>query len=192
MHPYLGAYTDGSTVYGVFNTKALATQAPITLAGTPSLTARKNATAAPDTSGLTLTVDYNAVTGLHHWACDTSTDAVFYAAPAEIFIFLAAGTVDGVSVVGQCIGQFTLAADGLTAAQETDVATATGTGLTAYSAPTSASLSAATSTNVSAVTLVPSTVMSTAASASGIHANVQQINDVPVIGAGTAGNKWRA
>ena len=72
------------------------------------------------------------------------------------------------------------------------MATATGTGLTAYSAPTSASLSAATSTNVSAVTLVPSTVMSTAASASGIHANVQQINDVPVIGAGTAGNKWRA
>ena len=124
MHPYLGAYTAGSVVYGVFNTKDLTTQAPITLAGTPSLDARKNATAAPDTSGFTLTVDYNSITGLHHWACATADDATFYAAPAEIFVCLAAGTVDGVSVVGQCVAQFSLAADGLTSAQETDVQTA--------------------------------------------------------------------
>lgn len=52
--------------------------------------------------------------------------------------------------------------------------------------------SAAESATLSAISLVPSLVMSVAASANGIHANVQQINDVTVVGVGTAGNKWRA
>lgn len=131
MHPYLGAYTAGSTVYGMFNTKNITTQAPITLAGSPSLTCYKNADGTQDTSGLTLDEDFDSVTGLHQWSCDTSTDPTFYAAPAEIFVTLAAGTVSGVSVVGQVVAQFSLVADGLTAAQETDVATATASSLAA-------------------------------------------------------------
>lgn len=180
MHPYLGAYTAGSTVYGMFNTKNITTQAPITLAGSPSLTCYKNADGTQDTSGLTLDEDFDSVTGLHQWSCDTSTDPTFYAAPAEIFVTLAAGTVSGVSVVGQVVAQFSLVADGLTAAQETDVETAAAAALAAYSAATSAGVAA-----------VPSLVMSVAASSNGIDANVQRINDTAVLGNGTSGNKWR-
>lgn len=131
MHPYLGAYTAGSTVYGAFNTKDPDTGAPITLAGTPNITFRKNDTAAPDTSGRALTVDWNSVTGLHSWSCDTSTDAVFFAAPSEIFVCMEAGTVDGVSVVGQVVAQFSLVEDGFTAAQQTDAEAASADALAA-------------------------------------------------------------
>lgn len=203
MHPYLGAYTAGSTVYGAFNTKDLQTQAPITLAGTPSLTFRKNDTAAPDTSGAALTVDWNSVTGIMSWSCDTSADGTFFAAPSEIFVCIAAGTVDGVSVVGQVIAQFSLVTDGLTATQTSQVQSSVTAGLTAYAPATSTALSAmlstvaltatsaAVSSTLSAVGVVPSAVMSTAASAGGIHADTKRINATTVLGVGTAGNKWR-
>lgn len=126
---YQGAYAPGSTVYGMFNTKGLTSGAPITLAGTPTLRCYKNASDTEDDSGITLTVDFDSITGLHHWAIDTSTDGTFYAAGSEIFVKINAGTVDSVSVVGTIVGQFSLVTDGLTIAQETDVTTATAAAL---------------------------------------------------------------
>lgn len=62
----------------------------------------------------------------------------------------------------------------------------------ATSANVSTSVSTAQSAALSSATVAPSAVMSVAASSGGIDANVQKINDVTVLGAGTAGNKWRA
>ena len=107
MHPHLGNRTVGSTLYGVFNTSDLAA-APITLAGTPLVRVYKNSSTTEDDSGITLTTDFDSRTGLHHWAIDTSADGTFFAAGGEFFVVVTQGTVDGVSVVGKCVAQFSL------------------------------------------------------------------------------------
>ena len=53
-----------------------------------------------------LTVDFDSVTGLNHVRV-TTTDA-FYANGSEFECVITAGTVDSVSVVGSCVGRFTL------------------------------------------------------------------------------------
>jgi hypothetical protein len=120
MHPHLGSFAPGSTVYGMFNSRDT-DGAPIALAGTPSLECYKNAADTPDNSGITLTEGFSSVTGLNHFAIDTSADPTFYAAGSEVFVVLAAGTADGVSVAGVIVAQFSLVADGLTTAQKADV-----------------------------------------------------------------------
>lgn len=120
-----GPYAPGTTVYDMFNTRDT-DQAPITLAGTPSVRCYKNASDVQDDSGITLTVDFDGVTGMHHLAIDTSADATFYATDSEIFEKIEAGTVDAISVVGYIIGRFGLVTDGLTSAQQTAIRTAVG------------------------------------------------------------------
>lgn len=121
MHPHLGAYAPSSTVYCVFNTVSTA-GAPITLAS-GTVRCYKNASTTEDDSGITLTTDFDSRTGLHHVAIDLSADTTFYAAGSEVFVVLTVGTVDSVSVVGKCVAQFSIVADGLTTQQKTDVAT---------------------------------------------------------------------
>ena len=47
-------------------------------AGTPALSVYKNSTT-ESTSGITLAVDYDSRTGMHHVVIDTSSDGTFYA-----------------------------------------------------------------------------------------------------------------
>lgn len=105
---YVGDFTPGKTVRGDFNTRDT-DQAPITLAGTPSLAVYKDDGTTQDTDGLTLNVDFDSVTGSHVWEVDTSADGTFYSAGADFFVKLAAGTVDSISVVGVTVGHFSLA-----------------------------------------------------------------------------------
>lgn len=103
----LGDYDPGDTIHTMFNT-AGATGAPIALAGTPSLAVYKDNGTTQDADGLTLTQAFDGVVGLHHVAIDTSADATFYSAGGTFHVVIAAGTVDGISVVGYLVCSFTL------------------------------------------------------------------------------------
>ncbi len=104
---YQGDFAVAATVVVRFNT-ADASGAPITLAGTPAISVYKNSTT-QSTTGVTLTVDYDGVTGLHSVAIDTSADGTFYAAGNTFDVVITTGTVNGVSAVGIAVGAFSLA-----------------------------------------------------------------------------------
>ncbi len=78
----------------------------VQLAGTPSLKVYKANSTTEDTAGVTLTVDFDGVTGLNHARVDTS--GAFYATGNTFYVVIAAGTVDSVSVVGRVVGSFSV------------------------------------------------------------------------------------
>jgi len=102
----LGDFDTSSVVYFKFTTFRPSTGAPFTLAGTPALSVYKDNSTTQSTTGVTLTVDFDGVTGLNHVAVDTS-DA-FYAAGSFFDVVITTGTVDSVSAVGVVVGRFTL------------------------------------------------------------------------------------
>lgn len=104
----LGDFDASAVIYGKFTTYRPSTGAPFTLAGTPALSVYKDNSTTQSTSGVTLTVDFDAVTGLHHFAIDTSTDGTFYSAGSFFDIVITTGTVDSVSVVGSVVASFTI------------------------------------------------------------------------------------
>lgn len=111
MSKHLGDFDLATIVYGKFTTFRPSTGAPYTLAGTPVLSVYKNNSTPQSTSGLTLTIDFNSVTGLHHFAVDTSSNGTFYSTGGFFDVVITTGTVDGVSVVGTVVGSFTLRAN---------------------------------------------------------------------------------
>jgi hypothetical protein len=104
---YQGDYLAASTVVFNFNTASFADGSPVTLGGTPALSVYKNSTT-ESTAGVTLTVDYDSRTGMHHVAIDTSADGTFYAAGNDFDVIVTTGTVGGTSVVGRKVGSFSL------------------------------------------------------------------------------------
>ena len=108
MANYLGDFAEDAMVRGAFNTRAKATGAPIIIAGTPTLAVYKDANAVESTAGVAaISIDFDARTGHHLFAIDTSADA-FYATGSDYRIVLTAGTVDGESVVGVEVGSFSI------------------------------------------------------------------------------------
>ncbi len=105
---YLGDFTISKTVYTKFTTITPGTGAPATLGGSPALSVYKDASDAQSTSGITLTADFDSRTGFNHVAIDTSSDGTFYSAGSDFVIVITTGTVGGTSVVGYCVGQFSL------------------------------------------------------------------------------------
>lgn len=101
----LGDFAAKQTVRGSFNSQSTAS-APITLAGTPSLAVYKDGSDTQSTEGVTLTVDFDSVTG-HHLFEIVTTNA-FYAAGSDYRVVIAAGTVDSVSVVGTEVACFSI------------------------------------------------------------------------------------
>lgn len=104
----LGDFDTSAVIYGKFTTFRPSTGATYTLGGTPALSVYKDNSTTQSTSGVTLTADFDSVTGLNHFAIDTSTDGTFYSAGSFFDVVITTGTVDSVSVTGSCIGQFTL------------------------------------------------------------------------------------
>jgi hypothetical protein len=82
---------------------------PTTLAGSPVVSVYKNNSTTQSTSGVTLTVDFDSITGLNHVRIDTSADATFYAAGNDFQAVITTGTVGGISVVGYELKDFSLA-----------------------------------------------------------------------------------
>lgn len=104
----LGDFATSTVVYGKFTTYRPSTGATFTLGGTPALSVYKDNSTTQSTTGVTLTADFDSVTGLNHFAIDTSTDGTFYSSGSFFDIVITTGTVDSVSVTGTVVGSFTL------------------------------------------------------------------------------------
>lgn len=108
---HLGDYDASTVIYGKFTTFRPSTGAAYTLGGTPAISVYKDGSTTQSTTGVTLTADFDSVTGLNHFAIDTSADGTFYAAGSFFQIVITTGTVDSVSVVGAVVGSFTIRKD---------------------------------------------------------------------------------
>ena len=104
----LGDFAAGSTIDFKFTT-ADASGSPITLAGSPVVSIYKDNSVTQSTAGVTLTVDFDAVPGLHHVRITTASDGSFYADDSSFCAVLTAGTVGGTNVAGNVLESFTLA-----------------------------------------------------------------------------------
>ncbi len=111
MSKHLGDYDASTVIYGKFTTFQPTTGAAFALAGSPVLSVYKDNSVTQSTAGITLTVSFDSVTGLNHYAIDTSADGTFYAAGSFFDIIITTGTVDGVSVVGSVVASFTIRKD---------------------------------------------------------------------------------
>lgn len=105
MSTYLGDFRPGVTLDHKFTT-VTTTGAPTQLAGTPAISVYKDNDTTQTTTGVTLTVDFDTVTGLNNVRIVT-TDS-FYAAGSNYQIVITTGTVGGTSVVGYVVGSFSL------------------------------------------------------------------------------------
>jgi len=103
---HLGDITLGDTLDFKFNTVGT-TGAPTTLAGTPVVSAYVGDPTARITAGITLTVDFDGVTGLHNVRV-VASGANGYAAQTNVDLVITTGTVGGTSVVGYVIGSFSI------------------------------------------------------------------------------------
>jgi hypothetical protein len=102
----LGDFDSGAVIYGKFTTFNPSTGAPFTLGGTPALSVYKDNSTTQTTTGVTLTADFDSVTGLNHFAIDTSDS--FYAVGSFFDVVITTGTVNAVSAVGRVVGRFTI------------------------------------------------------------------------------------
>lgn len=108
MSKYLGDFTAGDVIDFKFTTYRPSTGAPFTLAGSPVVSVYKNNDVTQDTAGAVLTVDFDGVTGLHHVRITANPAGGFYTNGGEFECVITTGTVDSVSVIGSCVGRFTL------------------------------------------------------------------------------------
>ncbi len=106
---YLGDYVEDFADLNFKFTTHDDTGLPITLAGTPTLRVYKSNDTTQSTAGITLSVDFDSVTGLHNVKIDLSADA-FYAVGEDYAVVVQAGTVDGISVVGYVVAHFSIEA----------------------------------------------------------------------------------
>lgn len=104
---FLGDYTLGDTFYFRFTTRRFSTGAPHTLAGTPSLKAYEAGSDTQITAGITLTADFDSVTGLNSVEV-VATSGNGFENGKDYDIVIHAGTVDSVSVAGEVVGRFTI------------------------------------------------------------------------------------
>ena len=102
----LGDFTEDAVIDFKFHTHK-EDGTPITLAGSPALAVYKSNGVVESTAGITLTVDFDSRTGMHHVRVDTSSNA-FYTASNSYQVVITSGTVDGKSVVGYVIAQFSI------------------------------------------------------------------------------------
>jgi len=95
------------TIYILFTTRAFATGIPTTLANTPVLSIYEENNLTQITAGVSVTADYDSVTGLNQ-ATIVATAANGYEAGKSYDLVITTGTVDSVSVVGEVVGSFTV------------------------------------------------------------------------------------
>jgi len=95
------------TVFLPFTTRAFATGIPTVLAGTPAIDIYEDAGTTPVITGETLVVSLNSVVGFN-MITTTATAATGFEAGKSYTAIIQAGTVGGVSVVGEVVAHFTL------------------------------------------------------------------------------------
>lgn len=106
---YIGDFRLGDTFDTKFTTTAASTGAPTTLAGTPVISAYVGNSTTQITAGITLTVDFDTVTGLHNVRV-VATSGNGYATASNYQLVITTGTVGGTSAVGYVIAEFSIEA----------------------------------------------------------------------------------
>jgi len=102
---HLGDLLEDQSIDFTFTT-ITAEGVPFTLAGSPVLSVYKSNSVTQTTTGPTLSVDFDGVTGLNHVRMAT-TDA-FYVVATDYSVVITTGTVNSVSVVGYVVAQFSI------------------------------------------------------------------------------------
>jgi hypothetical protein len=105
---YAGDIRLGDTIDIKFTTRQVS-GAPTTLAGTPVVSAYPGNSTTQLTAGITLSVDFDAVTGLNNVRV-VATSGNGYATATNYTLVITTGTVNSVSVVGEVIGSFSIEA----------------------------------------------------------------------------------
>ena len=103
---YRGDIRLGDTIHCKFVTTTSA-GVPTQLAGSPVISAYPAASTTQLTAGITLTVDFDSVTGLNHVTV-VATSGNGYLTATNYELVVTTGTVGGVSVVGYVIGSFSI------------------------------------------------------------------------------------
>lgn len=103
---YHGDIALGDTIDIKFTTVST-TGAPTTLAGTPVVSAYPGNSTTQLTAGITLTVDFDTITGLHNVRV-VATSGNGYATATNYALVITTGTVGGTSVVGYVVGTFSI------------------------------------------------------------------------------------
>src|SRR3990167_3300713 len=103
---YRGDINLGDTIDIKFCT-VTTTGAPTQLAGTPVISAYPDNSITQLTAGITLTVDFDGVTGLNNVRV-VASGANGYATATNVALVITTGTVDSVSVVGEVVGTFSI------------------------------------------------------------------------------------
>ncbi len=99
--------TLGDTIYVDFTTRAFASGVPTVLAGSPVLSALEENNATPITAGVSVAVDRASVVGLNMGTLIASgTNG--YENLKTYSVYISTGTVGGVSVVGEKVGEFSI------------------------------------------------------------------------------------
>lgn len=104
---YHGDIRLGDTIDIKFTTRSFSTGAPTTLSGTPAVAAYVGNSTTEITAGITLTVDFDARTGLNNVRV-VASGANGFATASNYTLAITAGTVGGVSVVGEVVGEFSI------------------------------------------------------------------------------------
>ncbi len=104
---YSGDIALGATIDIQFTTRSFTTGAPTTLSGSPAVSAYVDNGTTELTAGITLSVDFDSRTGLNNVRVVASGGNGF-AAATNVSLVITAGTVGGVSVVGEVIGGFSI------------------------------------------------------------------------------------
>lgn len=104
---YHGDIALGETIDIKFTTRQFSTGAPFTLAGTPVISAYVDNGTTEITAGITLTVDFDSRTGLNNVRVVATSGNGFVTA-TNVTLVITTGTVDSVSVVGECVGSFSI------------------------------------------------------------------------------------
>lgn len=99
-------YTLGDTIDLKFTTRRFSTGVPFALSG-GVISAYPDNSTTQLTAGITLTADFDGVTGLNNIRI-VATGGNGYAAGVTYALVITTGTVDSVSVVGEVVGEFTL------------------------------------------------------------------------------------
>lgn len=105
MSKYLGDYAEDATVDFMFHTVSFTTGAPASLSSGVVQVYKGNGTGQVST-GVTLSADFDGITGQHHVRIDLSDS--FYATANDYNVVLSGGTVGGVSVAGTVLATFSI------------------------------------------------------------------------------------
>lgn len=103
---YLGNFPASGIVDFKFTTVS-SDGTPTTLSSA-QMAVYKNNSASRSTAGISLTTNFDSMTGLNHMRIDTSQDLTFYAGRSDFQAVVASGLVGSVSVAGYEVGAFSI------------------------------------------------------------------------------------